>query len=87
MTSGSCPGDDVALVRRKRPQLVEALQHFPDMEGGRKRPFARRILVEMADIGREHDKPATGPDADELKPGRMSVGADQKPGASSASPS
>ena len=68
------PRNDVALVRRKRQQLVEALQHFADMEGGRERTLARHVLVEMADIGGEHDKTPAGPDANELKPGRMTAG-------------
>jgi hypothetical protein len=65
--------DDVALVRRKRQQLVASLEHFPDLEGGRKWPFARHVLVEMADIGRQHDKPATGSDANELQSGGMAA--------------
>ena len=36
-------------------------------------PTARQILVKMADVGGKHDESAPGPDADELKPGRMAA--------------
>ena len=64
----------MTLVRRKRQQPVESLQHFADMESGRKRTLARHILVEMADVGGEHNESPAGPDPNELKPGRMPSG-------------
>src|SRR5215211_6596902 len=67
------PWNDMALVRRKGEQPVKALQHFSDMEGRCKRPATCHVLVEMSDIGREHDKSAAGPDPDELKPRRMAA--------------
>ena len=51
-------GDDVALVRRQRQQPVKAFQHLADMKRRRERTLARHVLVEMADVGREHDKSA-----------------------------
>ncbi len=66
-------GNDVALVRRQFQQLVEALQHFADMKRRRERTLARHILIEMADVGSEHDKTPAGPDANELQPGRMAA--------------
>ena len=54
------PRHDMALVRRQRQQPVEPLQHFADMKGGRERPLARHVLVEMADVGGEHDKTRGG---------------------------
>src|SRR5258705_7126836 len=56
------PWDDVALVRRKCEQPVKALQHFSDMEGRCKRPATCHVLVEMSDVGGEHDKSAAGLD-------------------------
>src|SRR3977135_2034303 len=67
------PWDDVALVRRKCEQPVKALQHFSDMEGRCKRPATCHVLVEMSDVGGEHDKSAAGLDPDELKPPRMAA--------------
>ena len=63
----------MTLVRRKCEQPVKSLQHFADMEGGRKRTLTRHILVEMADVGGKHDKSPAGPDTNELKPGRMAA--------------
>ena len=82
------PRDDVVLVRRKCEQPVKALQHFSDMEGRCKRPATCHVLVEMSDVGGEHDKSAAGLDPDELKPREWPPTAcTVKPGASSASPS
>ena len=67
------PRNDVALVRRQRQQTVEPLQHFADMKGGRKRTFTRHVLIKMTDVGGQHDEPPAGPDANELKPGRMAA--------------
>src|SRR5215216_6712158 len=64
-------GNDVALVRRQFQQPVEPLQHFADMKSGRKRTLTRHVLVKVADIGGEYDKSPAGPDANELKSGRM----------------
>src|SRR4051812_42811673 len=61
----------MALVRRQRQEFVKTLQHLADMKGGRKRTFARHVLVEMADVGGEHDPAAAGVDAHELQPRRM----------------
>ena len=74
MTSGSCPGTMWLSSGAKRQQPVRTLQHFADMKGGRKRTLARHVLVEMADVGGEHDESPAGPDANELKPGRMAAG-------------
>src|SRR5689334_12352911 len=65
--------NDVALVRRQFQQLVEPLQHFTDMQGGRKRTLTRHVLVEMTDVGGQHDEPPAGSDANELKPGRVAA--------------
>jgi hypothetical protein len=65
------PRDDVALVRRKCEQPVKALQHFSDMEGRRKRPVTSHVLVEMRDVGGEHDKSAGGLDPDLQASGRL----------------
>jgi hypothetical protein len=67
------PRDDVALVRRKREQPVKALQHFSDVEGRCERPATCHVLVEMSDVGSQHDKAATGLDPDELKPRRVTA--------------
>src|ERR1700722_1760034 len=67
------PRYDVALVRHQREQPIKTLQHFPDMEGRRERPAAGHVLVEMTDVGGDHDKSAGGLDADKLKPRRMSA--------------
>src|SRR5215208_3315974 len=41
------------------------------MKRGRKRTLTRHVLVKMADIGGDYDKSSAGPDANELKSGRM----------------
>src|SRR5689334_1835248 len=43
------------------------------MECGRERTLARHVLIEMTDVGGEHDKASARPDADELQTGRMSA--------------
>jgi hypothetical protein len=44
------------------------------MKGGRERTLTRHVLVKMVDIGGEYDETPAGPDANELKPGRMAAG-------------
>src|SRR5438105_1800488 len=65
--------NDMALVRRQGEQPVKALQHFSNVEGCRERAATCHVLVEMGDVGGEHDKSATGLDPDELKPRRMAA--------------
>jgi hypothetical protein len=77
--------NDMTLVRRKGEQPVKALQHFSDVEGRCERSAACHVLVEMGDVGGEHDKSAAGLDPNELKPRRMAPTAcTVRPGASSA---
>jgi hypothetical protein len=45
----------MALARCKLQQPIKALQHFADVEGRGERPLARHVLIEVRDVGGEHD--------------------------------
>lgn len=51
-------GNDVAGAGCRCAQLVVAHEHVTDMKRCRERTFAVDVLVEMADVGGEHDRPA-----------------------------
>ena len=82
-------GHDVLRARREPLQLVEAFQHVADMEGGGEGALGLHVLVEMGDVGGEHDRAAR-----RLTPSRIAGPSNGRrrhaalmPGASSASPS
>jgi hypothetical protein len=54
-------------------ERVVGLEHFADVEGCGERPAGLHVLVEMGNVGGEHNPAAARMDPDELHPRRMAA--------------